>query len=44
MRKAEARIREALVEALGTAISAVRARDARGFFEHWEYGTPVQSL
>lgn len=43
-RKAEARTREALVEAMGAAISALTARDARGFFEHRGYATPVQSL
>jgi transposase len=44
IRKAQARTRESLVEAMGAAISAVTARDARGFFEHCEYITPVQSL
>ena len=44
VRKAEARTREALVEAIGRAISAVSAQDARGFFEHCGYGIPVQSL
>lgn len=44
IRRAEARTREALVEAMGAAISAVTARDARGFFEHCGYATPVQSL
>jgi len=44
IRKAEARSREALIEAMGSAISAVTARDARGFFEHCGYATPVQSL
>ncbi len=44
VRKAEARTREAPVEAIGTALSVVTARDARGFFEHCGYGTPVQSL
>jgi len=44
MRKAEARTRETLLDAMGTAISAVSAHDARGFFEHCGYGTPVQSL
>lgn len=34
MRRAEARTREALVEAMGKALGAVSARDARGFFEH----------
>ena len=44
LRKAEARTREALVEALGPALSSVTEEDARGFFEHCGYGTPVQSL
>jgi transposase len=44
LRKAEARTREALVEALGTAISAVSAHDARGFFEHCGYRPRVQLL
>jgi transposase len=41
LRKARARTREALIEALGVAISAVTARDARGFFEHGGYHLPV---
>ncbi len=44
LRKAGARTREALIEALGVAISAVTARDARGFFEHGGYHLPVQLL
>ena len=44
VRKAEARAREALVEAIGMALSAVTARDVRGFFEHCGYAMPVQSL
>lgn len=44
MRKAEARTRETLPEAMGTAISAVSTLDARGFFEHSGYGLAVQSL
>jgi transposase len=44
VRKAEARTREALVEAIGSALSAVTSRDARGFFEHCGYGMLVQSL
>jgi hypothetical protein len=42
MHKAEARSREALLEAMGTAISAVGAKDACGFFEHCGYRTAVQ--
>ena len=37
LRRAEARTREALVEAMGEALGAVSARDARGFFEHGGY-------
>ena len=44
LRKAQARTREALVEALGVAISAVTTRDAHGFFEHGGYHLPVHLL
>jgi transposase len=44
MRKAEARSREALLEAMGKAISALSAHDAHGFFEHCGYRMLVQSL
>jgi transposase len=44
VRKAEARSREALVEAIGWALSAVSSRDARAFFEHCGYRMSVQSL
>ncbi len=44
MRKAEAHTREALLEAMGTAISALTAQDARGFFEHCGYRAAVQSF
>ena len=44
LRKAEARTRETLVEALGPALSSVTEEAARGFFEHCGYGTPVPSL
>jgi len=37
LRKAEARSREALVEAIGKALDAITARDARGFFENCGY-------
>ena len=37
LRKAKARTREALVEAMGLALDAVRARDARGWFAHCGY-------
>jgi transposase len=44
VRKAEARTKEALLEAIGWALSAVTSADARGFFEHCGYRMPVQSL
>lgn len=37
LRKASARTKEALVEAMGRALSAVSAADAQGFFEHAGY-------
>ena len=37
LRKSAARTKEALVEAIGAALSAVSAADARGFFEHAGY-------
>ena len=42
LRKAEARRRKALLEAIGVAISVLRDRDARGFFEHCGYRVGVQ--
>jgi len=44
VRKAAARSREALIEALGAAISAVGSTDALGFFEHCGYRRLVQLL
>ena len=44
MRKAEARTREALIEAMGRALEAVTDRDARGFFGHCGYRTVDQPL
>jgi transposase len=44
VRKAEARTKESLVEAIGWALSAVSSEDARAFFEHCGYRMPVQSL
>jgi transposase len=44
LRKAASRTRKALIEAIGAAISAVTATDARGFFEHCGYSMLVQSL
>ncbi len=42
IREAEARSREALLEAMGTAISAITDEDVRGFFEHCGYRAAVQ--
>lgn len=44
MRKAEARSREALLKAMGIAISALSVEDARGFFEHCGYRAMVQAF
>jgi transposase len=44
VRKAEARTREALVEAIGRGISMVTAEDTQGYFDHCGYTTPVQLL
>ena len=44
LREAEARSRQALIETIGRAISAVSARDARGFFEHCGYRAMVQQF
>jgi transposase len=42
LRKAESRSREALLEAIGAAISAITDQDTRGFFEHCGYRAMVQ--
>ncbi len=44
LRKAKARTHGTLVEAMGRALSAVSAQDARGFFEHAGYQPRVQLL
>jgi transposase len=44
VRKAEARTKEALIEAIGSALCAVSSGDAHRFFEHCGYRMPVQSL
>jgi transposase len=44
LRQAEARTREALLEAMGRALDAVSASDARGFFEHRGYRPLAQPL
>ncbi len=42
IRKAEARGREAMLEATGKAISAITDQDIRSFFEHRGYRAAVQ--
>jgi transposase len=44
LRKAAARSKEALVEAIGQALSAVSAEDALGYFEHAGYRSTGQLL
>jgi transposase len=44
LRKAGARTREALIEAMGGALETVTASDARGFFEHRGYRLLAQTL
>jgi transposase len=44
LRRAEARTREALIEAIGRALWAVSAQDARGFFGHCGYRSMDQLL
>ena len=44
LRKAAARSKEVLVEAIGAALSAVTVADARGFFEHAGYRPTAQLL
>lgn len=42
LREAKARQRGSLVEAIGSALSAVSAKDARGFFGHCGYPLDAQ--
>ncbi len=42
LRKAQARTRSGLIEAMGHTLRAVSASDARGFFEHSGYRATVQ--
>ena len=44
LRKAAARSKEALVEAIGQALSAITAEDALGYFEHAGYRSTGQLL
>ena len=42
LRRAESRTREALIEAVGAALSAITVQDASGFFRHCGYRNPAQ--
>ena len=44
LRQAGARTKDALVEVLGEALSAISAQDARAYFEHAGYRTRAQLL
>ena len=44
LRRAGARTKEALLEVLSEALSAVSSRDARGYFEHAGYRPQAQLL
>ncbi len=44
LRTAQARTKEALIEAMGTAISVVTVKDAQGFYEHCGYHRMGQLL
>ena len=44
LRKAEARNRQALMEAIGETLSMISAQDARGFCEHCGYRAAGQAL
>jgi transposase len=44
LRRAEARTREALIEAMGAALSTISAQDASSFFGHCGYRTAAQLL
>ena len=42
LKKAAARTREALLEAMGEALRAVTAEDVEGWFDHCNYGSQAQ--
>ena len=44
LRRARARTRKALIEAMGRALDAVSAEDTQGFFEHCGYRVSAQPL
>ena len=41
LRKAKARTRESLLEAIGVALDAITVQDAEGWFRHCGYGAPI---
>ena len=43
LKKAAARTREVLTEAIGQALQAVTAQDAEGWFAHWGYAVGDQA-
>ena len=44
LRKAQARNREGLIEAMGRALDAITSQDAKGFFQHCGYRAMGQPL
>jgi transposase len=44
LRKVAARSKEALIEAIGAALSAISAQDSRGFFEHAGYRSTARLM
>ena len=44
LRQAAARTKDALVDVLGEALSAISAQDARGYFEHAGYRSQARLL
>jgi hypothetical protein len=44
LRQAGARTKDALVDVLGEALSAISAQDAQGYFEHAGYRSQAQLL
>ena len=43
LRRAEARTKETLVEAIGRALDTITSEDARGWFDHWGYALNDQA-
>lgn len=44
LRKIGARTKDVLIEAMGLALAAVSAEDAKGYFAHCGYRSPAQQL